>query len=190
MPLTLITAPSGYPVRMDEARMQARLDTADEDALLEIYLAQLVEAAQHRTGRALLTQTWELTLDAFPDWEISVPLPPLQAVVSIKYDDTAGVEQTLASADYKVDTASAPGRIVPAYGKSWPSTLDQIAAVRVRFTAGYGAAETVPAAIRHWILARLATYAAFREQLAERQTLELPRDFTDGLLDPYRIVSI
>lgn len=190
MSLRLITAPSGLPVRLDEARLQARLDTTDDDPLLEIYLQQLVEAAQHRTGRALITQTWELVLDAFPACEILVPLPPLQAVISIKYDDSAGNEQTLSAADYKVDTASVPGRIVPAYGKSWPATLAQIAVVRVRFTAGYGAAETVPAGIRHWMLARLATYAACREQLAERQTLELPRDYTDGLLDPYRIYAI
>jgi hypothetical protein len=37
-----------------------------------------------------------------------------------------------------VDAKSEPGRIVPAYGKVWPSTRYEPNAVQVRFVAGYG----------------------------------------------------
>ena len=80
-----------------------------------------------------------------------VPVPPLQSVTSIKYLDTAGAEQTLASYTYRVDAVREPGRIALDYGKYWPSTYPVMNAVTVRFVAGYA---TVPEPIR-WALLML-----------------------------------
>src|SRR4030067_860491 len=84
---------------------------------------------------ALITQTWELYLDAFPAWEIRVPKPTLQSITSIVYTDTDGILQTLAGSMYLVDNKSEPGRITPAFGEVWPVTRAQINAVIVRFVA-------------------------------------------------------
>ncbi len=113
-----------------------------EDDLIDA----LVKAARKRlemdTGRALITQTWELYLDKFPDddGEIWLPKPPLQSITSIKYYDTDGVEQTWSSDDYRVDIKSEPGRITPAYNESYPTTRTMINAVTIKFVCGYGSA--------------------------------------------------
>lgn len=159
MALFLVTAASGDPISLQEAKTQIRRnDVEDDDELISKALIPAVtDRAQHETQRQLLEATWDLKLDAFPCWEIEVPRPPLISVLSITYVDTDGVTQTLATSEYRVSTPIGPhcrrGRVTPAYGKTWPSTRSQIDAVIVRFKAGYGTnAEDVPALLRQGML--------------------------------------
>jgi hypothetical protein len=78
-------------------------------------------------------------------YEIFLPKPPLVTVNSIKYIDQNGVQQTLATDQYLVDTVSEPGRVTPAYGTSWPSTREQANAVEVSFNCGYASKITADA---------------------------------------------
>jgi uncharacterized phiE125 gp8 family phage protein len=196
MSLVLITAPAVEPITLVEARAHLRITAdgsppthADDD-----YVTALIQAArQHLDGkdgwlnRALITQTWELVLDEFPDQEIRIPLPPLQSITSIKYDDADGVEQTVDPANYVVDTKAQPGWVVPVSTYSWPSTMDTINAVRVRFAAGYGAAGTnVPMPIRQAMLLLVGAWYQSRESVVIGTIVnELPMA-VDALLAPYR----
>ncbi len=193
MPLKIIAAPTVEPVTGIEAKGHARIDTAADDIVIDRFIREAREEAEGETKRAIMTQTWELALALFPA-EIVVPLPPLQSVTSIKYIDTDGAEQTLAATEYEIDAFSEPARIRPAYGKSWPSTRDVYNAVKIRFVAGYaGAADVtppVPEGIKAWILIRFASKYENREATVLGQTVaEIPRNFIDGLLDPYRVMS-
>lgn len=118
-----------------------------------------------------------------------LPLSPLLSVDSIQYTDTAGVLQTVPAADYKIDLASEPPRVVPAYGKGWPSTRQEINAVQLTFTAGYGSGAAVPQAIRQWMLLQIgAMYENRHAEIIERGVaVSLP--FVDRLLDPYRVIT-
>jgi uncharacterized phiE125 gp8 family phage protein len=120
---------------------------------------------------------------------IVLPLSPLIQVDSIKYIDTAGVQQTLSPAQYQVDAYSEPPRILPAYGLQWPSTRQQPNAVEVLFTVGYGTtAAAVPDGIKAWMKLRIGSLYEHREDalLIERgQLVQLP--FVDSLLLPYRV---
>ena len=94
--------------------------------MIETYIAaatSYVDGEYGFLGRALVTQTWELVINTFPTHEIKMPLPPLQSVTSVKYDDGEGVEQTLSTSLYTVDTASEPGWIVPPIGTGWPTSI-------------------------------------------------------------------
>jgi len=161
--LVLITPPAEEPVPLGEALNFLKLDGADDGDVVAAILAaarQQLEGRGGWLGRALVTQTWDYTLDRFPeerrpheDWPrnvaIRVPLPPLQSVTFVKYVDLAGVEQVLDPAKYVVTTTEEPGLITPAYQQIWPYPRQQAAAVTVRFVAGYGdTAETVPEIIR------------------------------------------
>lgn len=121
-----------------------------EDPELTRWRAAARDRCELATGRALLTQTWELVLDAFPAAScIELPKPPLQSVTSITYSDTAGDSQTLAASEYVVTTPAGPraarGRIGLAFGSQWPSTRGEIGDVVIRFVCGYGdAAANVP----------------------------------------------
>ena len=137
MSLVLVTAPALEPVTLQEAKDDARVDGSDDDALIDALIVMSREQVENTTHRALITQTWDWAMDGFPRW-FELPKPPLQSITSIKYIDDSGVEQTLAASSYRVDSASEPGRITPAWGESWPSTRSVTGAVTVRFVAGYG----------------------------------------------------
>lgn len=153
MALSLYTAPVGEPVSLDEAKQHLRVDTDDENGEIDGCIAAAREYVETFTQRPLLTQTWDLKLDAFPCGEaIVLPLPPVSAVSSISYIATDGTTTTWSSSLYDTDLPAGPkaqrARITPAYGQSYPSTRDVMNAVTVRFVCGYGTAGAVPELIK------------------------------------------
>lgn len=188
MSLKLITAPAAEPILLATAKAHLRVDHSNDDTLITALITAARQTAEARIGRALINQTWELILDAFPVAEIKLGLPPVSSITSVKYIDEAGVEQTLAAENYTLDGDTLPGWLLPAYGVEWPATRDVANALRIRFVAGYGADGTaVPAPIGQWMLIQIGTLYAQREALAPGQIAEIPRGFVDGLLDPYRV---
>ena len=190
MALKPITAPAALAVTLAEAKAHLHVDASEDDAWITANITAAVSDAEHRLGRALVNQTWELTLDAFPP-AIELPNPPLASVTSVKYIDTAGIEQTLAGSAYTVDTDNEPGMLIPAYGTSWPATRATSNAVRVRYVVGYGIdGTTVPASIKAWILLRVGALYEHRESVLIGQAMQAaPRDFADGLLDRYKVYA-
>ena len=186
MALTLVTAPAVEPLTLAEAKGHLRVTTTDEDALITALIVAAREYAETFTRRALITQTWDLTLDSFPS-EIVMPMPALQSVTSITYIDVDGASQTLPTTEYTVDIKSAPGRIVEAYGKAWPTTRPVINAVTVRFVAGYGLAVSVPKSIVQGMLMHIGHMFANRESVnIGNISSEVPMT-TEYLYMPHRV---
>ena len=169
MPLILDTAPATDPVTLAEVKAHIRVDHTDEDARIGDFIRAATQRFDGRDGSlgcCLITQTWELVLDAFPRREIGLDLWPIQSVLSVSYDDPEGVAQTVAPANYVVDKASRPGWIVPVKGFSWPATLDAINVVRIRFRAGFGDNPgDVPEPIRTAIKMRVGHLYEHRESV-------------------------
>lgn len=188
MTLRIITPPAAEPVSIDEVKQLGRID-AGEDTMFDMLIASARRSAEDLTGRALILQTWELVLDAFPDKEIRIGMLPIQSIVSVKYYDPAGALQTMDPADYVLDVDTLPGWLLPARDVTWPATLDMAQAVIVRFVAGYGnTGADVPAPIRHWIILH-AVHAYDNPARVQVGNIvqDFPRDTVDGLLDPYRL---
>jgi uncharacterized phiE125 gp8 family phage protein len=155
MPLSLVTPPATEPLSLDDAKLHLQVDGDAENVTIDALVYAAREWLENFTGRALIQQTWDLKLDSFADCDyfregaIWLPKPPVTAVSSVTYVDTAGVSQTWSSSEYQTDLPSGPharrARIQPAYGYTWPTTRDQPNAVTIRFVAGYGTtAESVP----------------------------------------------
>ena len=147
MGLTLLSAPLGEPLTLTEVKSHLRVDHTADDALIAIYLRaarEYIDGPGGFLGRALVRQSWRLSLDGFPTDEIRIPLPPLSSVDAIRYDDTSGDEQLVNSQNFWVDKASEPGWIVRVDGVDWPTTLDGVNTVRVDFTAGYAPGTNSP----------------------------------------------
>lgn len=128
--------------------------------------------------------------DGKTQFEITIPLPPLQTIDSIKYYDHAGVFQTLDPSLYLVDDVSEPARVTPSYGTTWPTAQNRANAVEVRFTAGYDdMGELLPQGIRAWMLLRIGDLYENREAvvMGVRGTVET-HPFVERLLDPYRVL--
>jgi len=190
---TQLKPPAEEPLTLAEAKLHLRVDAdiTDDDSLISALIVTARQQAEHRTGRALVSQQWRLGLDCFPDDSLELPKPKLLSVESITYLDGDGVRQTISAADYEVITDELVGRIIPAYGKSWPSCREHPGSVRVDYTCGYGAAADVPQSIKAWMLLAIATWYENREALTSGQPVaELPRCFWEGLLDPFWVPGV
>jgi uncharacterized phiE125 gp8 family phage protein len=124
-----------------------RVGISDDDTLIAGYLTAARLFVEEQYDRALVTQTWDHTLDTFP-WtsqSIELPLWPLQSVTSVTYYDSANNPTVWPSSNYFVDAVKKPGRIVLTLGQGWPSvTLRSANAVVVRYVAGHGNQAAVP----------------------------------------------
>ncbi len=167
MGLTLSSAPSVEPVATSEAKSQIRVDTSDDDTLIGNYITASREHGEQMTRRAFITQTWVWKMDQFPaNGVLYVPLPPLQSVTSVQYIDANGATQTWSTDDYDVDTSSQPGRIVPVYNNSFPTTRNDTNAVTVTFVAGYGdAGSDVPEQLRVAMMQLVGHWYENREEV-------------------------
>lgn len=161
-----------------------------EDALIESLIVAAREYVETFTKRALITQTWKHYLSEWPSKdEVLMPLGNLQSVASVKYKDTAGTQTTWDTSDYIVDTESVPGRIVPAYGKSWPTTtLYPVNPIEIQFVCGYGStAASVPQSIRNAMLLLIGHWYLNREAVIVG-SISKELEFTvSSLLQPYRL---
>lgn len=191
MSMTLITAPALEPITLADAKVHLRVDGTAEDTAITSMIVAARRMAEHRLNRALITQTWELALDAF-DTEadvIKLPLGRALSVVSIKYLDATNFEQTMNASLYTLDAAATPSTVRLATGTSWPSTYSTANAVKVRYTAGYGAAASnVPADVIAWMLLQIGAMHRHASAIATGVSVsELPGRFVDGLLDAERV---
>jgi uncharacterized phiE125 gp8 family phage protein len=125
-----------------------------EDDLINDLISTARAYCENFCGQALGSQTVTMWLDRFPFGEIRLPLLPLIEVTSVKYTDYEGTET--AFTDYIADTSSPNGRIVLAYGKSWPSFIPYpVNPIEIIYTAGY---VTAPKPIKQAILLLIGTW--------------------------------
>lgn len=187
MSYKLITPPSSEPVTLDEARLHLRVDITDDNSYITSLITVARMAAEEKTGRSLMLQTWEYADDDF-DEEIILAHPPIASVDTFTYIDYAGNQASVSQADYVLNDYKHPPRLQPAYLKSWPIARDQSNSVKVRYTTGYESAGAVPAPIKQWMLLAIGDMYAQRERSAEKPII--PQGFADGLLEPYKVYGV
>jgi uncharacterized phiE125 gp8 family phage protein len=188
MALLLVTAPAVEPVTLTEAKLHLKVETADEDPLIDSLIAAARQTCELATGLALITQTWRHFLDAFPGgreewWDgsrdgvrnmgaaiaLEIPRPPLISITHVKTYDQADVAAIIPSGDCQVDTAARPGRVVMRAFAPWPAvTLRPVNGIEIEFQAGYGASQSaVPAQLRQGILQHVAHLYTHRGDLLD-----------------------
>jgi uncharacterized phiE125 gp8 family phage protein len=193
MPIQEVTPAEVFPVSVAEARRFARVDSSEDDPLLETLIESATEFVRAMTGRQFVAAGFKLTLRAFPAVDSGIlrfPVSPVIEVQSVKYRDRDGALHTLlADMDYLVDTAAEPATVEPI--KKWPSTGDYPDAVQIEFRAGYAdgggspadLAENVPsrakvaimALVAHWYENREATDLANRNLTRTEVPLHVSR---------------
>lgn len=214
-----VTPPSDVVVTVEEAKARLRIDFDDDDDLIDAFIraaTDYLEGPRGYLGRALLDQTWDLYLDAFPGcqppwggWDrrrrpsggndrtnsaaevIEIGLPPLIEVLGVFYLDNDGAEHEMDTAAYMVDAASEPGRIAPV--SSWPTTGNRLNSVRVRFRAGYldqtdsPAVDAVPDDIKTGLLLLVGDMNKHRDSSVDgTTTISLPMS-AEYVLSRYRV---
>jgi uncharacterized phiE125 gp8 family phage protein len=183
--LTRYTAPAVEPVTLAEAKVQCRVDTADDDAYITALIATAREYVESVLDISMISTVWEARYDTFPLWEIILPRPPMQnASVTLVYRDEGGTNQTLTSGSgaFQMDFYATPGRIFPVYGGVWPAVRGDENSVLVRWSAGYGASgSSVPSVLRHLVLLLVAHWYEMRQPVGQGGQMPIPTTF-DTLL--------
>lgn len=184
----LVTAPTADLLSLDEVRAQCRVDGDDEDELLKAYIAAVtghLDGWAGILGRALVTQTWSVSRRCFED-RMRLPLAPVSAIVSVKYQDADDTEQTLASGNYGLLSDGLGPYVYRQPTGAWPGAYSRANAVTITFTAGYGAASNVPRPIRQAALMLVAHWYENREPaVIGTSVADLPLSVS-MLLAPYR----
>jgi len=191
MTLRLITAATALAVDIDEAKAHLRVTESAEDDLIESMLWAAQDMAEQATGRALMTQTWELKQDAF-DNQMVLTRVPVQSITSVNYLNESGNLIVLDPLAYDLYNADDYGyaSLLPVYETQWPATRIQPEAVVVRYVAGYANAAAVPQAIKAWIKLQVSSLYENRESesySSRAVSTTVKMSFVDRLLDRYRV---
>ena len=180
------------PITLDEIKDHLRIQHNNHDSQLIGLITASREWVESYTNRALVEQTWKCYLQGWPSGdEFELPFPPLQSVTSIKYTDSDDDETEWDSDEYEVDTDSEPGRIILAYGESWPSTtLHPKNPIEIEFVAGYNSDGSpadyrvnIPEAIKNAIKLDIE----IRYDRPNDAYLKVLQDARDSILWPYRV---
>ncbi|WP_257556425.1 head-tail connector protein [Sphingobium sp. CFD-2] len=184
-------APSSAILSLADAKAHLRVLHDDEDALITALIAAAeahLDGFSGVLGRALVTQEWERSFDAFPACNsFRLPLGPLGDEVTLSYFDADDVEQTF-SDFHAVSDAIGP-MIVLQDGATWPSTAARPDAVKVAWRCGYGDVADVPPAIIHAAKLMIGHWYANREAATPDPFAQMPLA-VDALLAPLRAVGV
>lgn len=209
-PLRLVqtSAPAIEPLSASDAKIFLRVDHSTDDSLIAALVASARQCCENYTGRALIQQGWSLYLDAWPGsrcnlwWDglregvvhsgpqpfVSVPRAPLISVTEIVVYDDEDQGQIWANANYFVDTASTPGRIVLRSGAVPPAPTRSANGIEIKFTAGYGlAASSVPQSLIEGIRRMVAYMYEHRGDTVETA---LRASGAENLWQPWRLMGV
>jgi uncharacterized phiE125 gp8 family phage protein len=189
MPSILLSGPAIEPVSLAEAKAYLRVEQDDDDDVIAALIAGARLYVEAQTRRALITQSWRLSLDGWPQaGRIEVRPAPLQSLDAARVYDALSTTQDLDVAAFVVDTAGSALIFAP-----WvlPQPGRTAAGIELDVTAGYGdAAIDVPEPLRQAIRLLLAHWYDNRGLTTTAANFSLLPATVPALLAPYRMVSL
>ena len=193
MSISLVTAPTAYPLTLAEAKDHLKVEHTDDDALIDTMLSAATSYTEGYTGRDLIQRTWDYSFERFPS-TFCLPKNPVLSITSITYidGDTSPEEQTIATTIYGLDSGVEPAVVYRKYAQTWPIPRNQRNAITVRFITGYtglGSPEdlrgNIPESIKAAIKMIVGDLYANRERKMDIQVYH--NDTVDLLLAQSRI---
>ena len=161
-------------VSVEDCKSDLKLEHNDDDKLVEDYIlaaCALVGGRDGIVGKVLTTEKWDLKLSS-AQGIVELPLSPVQSIESITYFDSQNQEQTLDVSNFYLYGDEDSAIIEPKAGTVWPAVYARRDAIKIRYVAGFGAANQLPAnitrAIRlivaHWYENRTAVLVGVTAQ--------------------------
>lgn len=170
--LKVTVAPTAEPITLQECKLHCRIDSLEEDDLVNSLISAARQLIETQAGIRLVTQTIQDDRDAWPDvWYLE---GPIQSVSSIDYLDSDGNWQEVDIGDVDVDTFSNPARVTPGVDLDWPEIFGGLGCVSITYVAGFGAPSAVPAILKQAIKLLVAHWYSQRETASAQTMSEIP----------------
>ena len=186
----LLTAPAVEPLTLAEVKAYLRVDVTDDDELIAALIAGARIHVEAQTRRALITQSWRLVLDAWPDdGRILVWPAPLQSLSAVRVYDLDNNASTVDTGSFVADVAASQLVFAP-WALAQPGRI--AAGIELDVMCGYGNVATdVPEPLRQAIRLLVAHWYENRGLVEGGITgvAVLPNTVA-ALLSPYRMVSL
>jgi uncharacterized phiE125 gp8 family phage protein len=185
MSLALIAGPAEEPLALADAKTFAKIETVEDDALVQALIVAARLKLEAATRRFLVTQTWRLKRPtAGLGRTVRVPVAPVQSVSAIRWRDPGGAATTLDPSAYQVEPAALPALVTLLQAP--PAT----GFVELDLVMGYGAAAAVPEPLRHALRLLVATWYEDRGALAMTGPAAPWPATVEALVGPYRGLAL
>ena len=184
----LLTASAVEPATLDEANAFLRVEHNDDD---EVIAALVVGSRIHveaQTRRALMTQNWRMSADAWPqDGRLKVAPAPLQMLDATRAYEFDNVAHDVDTQAFVADLANSALIFAP---RALPAPGRLAAGIGLDVTVGYGNAEIdVPEALRQAIRPLTAHWYENRGLAVVGTVTVLPATVA-ALIAPYRVLAL
>jgi uncharacterized phiE125 gp8 family phage protein len=134
----LLDGPAVEPVSLAEAKAYLRVEHDDDDDTIAALIAGARVHVEAQTRRALITQTWRITRDAWPaSGRIAVIPAPLRQLVAARVTKTDGSTLAIDTDAFAADRASAPAVLAFDRG-ALPSPGRVVGGIELDVEVGYG----------------------------------------------------
>lgn len=171
MRLQLVTPPVGAPVTLQQAKQHCRVDSDDDDALIQQAVDAAVSWLDGQRGvlrRCIVNQRWRADVSRLGTL-VALPFPDVTDITGVFSDDAAG------SVEFEQDDC----RLRIRAGLGRPASFT--------FTAGFGSPAQVPPAIARAVLLLTGYFYDTRNGGGDR--IGIPRE-VDDLISPFRLLRV
>jgi uncharacterized phiE125 gp8 family phage protein len=184
----LLTAPAVEPLSLDEAKAFLRVEHNDDDEVIAGLAAASRIHVEVQTRRALITQSWRISADCWPeDGRLPVRPAPLQELTAARVYDFDGNARIIDTQAFVPDRAASLLAFAP-WALPQPGRL--AAGIELDVTVGYGdTAIDVPESLRQAIRLLIGHWYESRG-LAVLGTVTVLPTTVAALIAPYRTVSL
>lgn len=187
------TPPTELPFDFAALRRHCRVTSSLDDEALKLYAWAAIRQGEFITNRVWAQCEWTGELDTFPAGIIQIPKSPCTELTRITYKDANLTEHTLDETAYRFMPSSLewdggrPFAGISSLGE-WPAGEN----ITITFKAGWPG-QSLPEELKNWIFIKVSGKYEQREDLASatrKIAIPFPRNFADGLLDPYYLPKV
>jgi uncharacterized phiE125 gp8 family phage protein len=191
MPSILLSGPAVEPITLAEAKQFIRVEHNDDDDIIAALIAGARIHVETQTRRALITQSWRLTRDVWPELGCIPVLPvPLRTLDAARVYRSDGSTLAIDVAVFAVDKVAAPARLAFTRG-AFPVPERTVAGIEVDVTCGYGnAPANVPEPLRQAIRLLVAHWYENRGLVALGHEIAVLPQTVAALIAPYRVLAL
>ena len=145
---TVTVEPATEPVSLSELKNHLKVSNAVDDALITNMGKAARIFIEGLTDKKLITQTVVFYIDNLTDVKRSIYLP-ISPVTGVTFEYISSETNDLSytvfdSANYILDSISLYPRISLRNNSAYPSTANEVNAIKITIIAGYGTAADVP----------------------------------------------